>query len=147
MRDEDFRRRLEKLEAQVPRQPTAEEQVRVAVREVLFFAVAQYLGNPTEEESPMDAFARALGYAPGKEFRLARDSRDPDLLERWAKADTKLLATFGVSWEHKWDDIVDALQRMEAGLSEDYKDRLKGCVEDGLRRLRSRLYHKLRDSA
>jgi len=147
MRDEEFQRRLEKLEAQVPRQPTAEEQVRVVVREVLFFAVAHYLGNPTAEESPMDAFARALGYAPGKEFRLARDSKDPDLLERWAKAKTKLLATFGVSWKHKWDDIVDALQRMEAGLSEDYKRRLKRCIEDGLRSLRSRRYNKLRDSA
>ena len=33
----------------------------------------------------------------------------------------KLLAKFGVSWEHEWDEIVEAFQRMEAGFPEQYK--------------------------
>jgi len=36
-------------------------------------------------------------------------------------AKTKLLAKFGVSWEHERKEIAEALERMEAGLSEHYK--------------------------
>jgi hypothetical protein len=38
-------------------------------------------------------------------------------------ANSKLLAKFGVSWEHEWDAIVDAYNRMEAGFSESYETR------------------------
>jgi hypothetical protein len=136
MRDEKFQRRLEKLEAQVPRQPTAQEVATLRDRSILFFAVAYYLGNPTEEGSPMEAFARALGYAAGKEFRLAFDNRTSDFIERWAKAKTKLLATFGVSREDRPDVILDALERMEAGLCKDYKERLQSIISDYLRQHR-----------
>jgi hypothetical protein len=40
------------------------------------------------------------------------------------QATTKLLAKFGVSWEHEWDEILEAFNRMEAGFSERYR---AGC--------------------
>ena len=55
------------------------------------------------------------------EFRKACEANDADLSERMCLANSKLLAKFGVSWEHESDAIADAFKRMEAGFSEWYK--------------------------
>ena len=120
----DLQRRLQKLESQVPRQPTGQEKQRKIVQycqNFLMFVMAYYLGHPGPEEAPITAYGRALGYPNSHEFRKAWDGNDPDLYERDRLARIKLLEKFGVSWEHEWEEIVEAFQRMEAGLPEPYK--------------------------
>src|SRR5262245_10328347 len=102
-----LQRRLQKLESQVPRQPTEQEKID--------------LGDPTPEEAPIDGYMRALGYPTSHEFRKAWDANDPDLNERDRLAKIKLWAKFDVIWgEHEWVEIVEAVKRMEAGLPEQY---------------------------
>jgi hypothetical protein len=71
---------------------------------------------------------RALGYPNSYEFRKARDANDPDLYERDRLARIKLLAKFGVSWEHEWGEIVEAVERMDAGFPEPYKTLCRQAV-------------------
>jgi hypothetical protein len=89
------------------------------------FAMAYYLGDPRPEEAPITAYGRALGYPNSHEFQKAWDANDPDLYERDRLARIKLLAKFGVSREHESEEIVEALERMEAGLPEQYKARCR----------------------
>src|SRR5262249_76612 len=117
----DIERRLQKLESQLPRQPTEQEKIVASLQRFLFFAVAYYLGDPPPEEAPIDGYRRALGYPHRNEFRKARDANDPDLYKRDRLARIKLLAKFGVSWEHEWGKIVEAFKRMQAGFPERYK--------------------------
>src|SRR5262245_16683020 len=117
----DIERRLQKLESQLPRQPTEQERAMASLQRFLFFAVAYYLGDPTPEEAPIDGYMRALGYSHSYEFRKAWDANDADLQERVRLAKGKLLEKFGVSREHKSEEISEAFQRMEAGLPERYK--------------------------
>src|SRR5262245_41326922 len=103
-----LQRRLQKLESQVPRQPTEHEKIMERLQRFLFCAVAYYLGDPTPGGSVMEAYMRALGYPHSYEFRKAWDSNDPDLQERVRRAKTKLLEKFGVSCEHEGEEIIDA---------------------------------------
>jgi hypothetical protein len=77
------------------------------------------------------AYARALGYARQGEFIRAVEDDDPEYDEKWALTNHRLFAKFGA------DDAPDgsekrleALKRMEAGLSEDYKERLMQCFHN-----------------
>src|SRR5215510_9395628 len=117
----DIERRLQKLESQLPRQPTEQEKIVERLQRFLFFAVAYYLGDPTPEEAPIDGYMRALGYPHRNEFRKAWNAKDPDLFQRDRLARIKLLAKFGVSWDHQAEEISEAFQRMEAGFPERYK--------------------------
>jgi hypothetical protein len=117
----DIRRRLQKLEPQVPRQTTGLEKEAERLHLSLFYAVAYYLGDPRPEGSVAEAYARALRYPNAYEFRNALDANDEDFNRRWCEANDKLLAKFGVSWGHERDAFIDAFKRMEAGLSERYK--------------------------
>ena len=116
-----LQRRLQKLESQVPRQPTEQEKREKIVQRFLVCAVAYYLGDPTPDGSVAEAYRRALGYPHSYEFQKAWDANDPDFYERDRLARIKLLAKFGVSWEHEWEEIIEAFKRMEAGLPEQYK--------------------------
>jgi hypothetical protein len=117
----NLQRRLQKLESQVPRQPTGQERDVQSLQNFLVFAMAYYLGDPGPEEAPITAYGRALGYPNSHEFRKAWDGNDPDLYERDRLARVKLLEKFGVSWDHEREEIGEAFQRMEAGLPEPYK--------------------------
>jgi hypothetical protein len=117
----NLQRRLQKLESQVPRQPTEQEKKVQTCQNILMFAMAYYLGDLGPEEAPITAYGRALGYPNSHEFRKAWDGNDPDLYERDRLARIKLLEKFGVSWEHEREEINEAFQRMEAGLPEPYK--------------------------
>src|SRR5262245_46649606 len=117
----DIERRLRKLESQIPRQPTEQEQIVERLQRFLFYAVAYYLGDPTPGGSVMEAYGRALGYPNSNEFRKAWDAYDPDLQERMRLAKGKLLERFGVSVQHEWEEIIEACKRMHAGLPERYK--------------------------
>jgi hypothetical protein len=128
----DFQQRLAKLEWQAS-----------AWRDnLLLVAVAYYLGNPTEINLPMQAYARALGYPSTDEFGQARKKERSEVQARRTSAYKKLLAKFGVSQEYEWPAFIDALERMEAGLSDEYKGHLKWMIE---RQLRD--YDKPSDSA
>jgi len=117
----NLQRRLQKLESQVPRQPTGQERDVQSLQNFLVFAMAYYLGDPGPEEAPITAYGRALGYPNSHEFRKAWGGNDPDLYERDRLARVKLLEKFGVSWDHEREEIGEAFQRMEAGLPEPYK--------------------------
>jgi hypothetical protein len=58
-------RRIRKLESLLP--PLLSDDVSWMFG-VLWFAVAYYLGNPSPDEKPFAAFARALGYADRSEL-------------------------------------------------------------------------------
>jgi hypothetical protein len=117
----NLQRRLQKLESQVPRQPTGQERDVQSLQNFLVFAMAYYLGDPGPEEAPITAYGRALGYPNSHEFRKAWDGKDPDFQERVRLANTKLLEKFSVSLKPERGEIVDAFERMEAGFPEPYK--------------------------
>jgi hypothetical protein len=117
----DIGQRLEKLESRLPRRPTQEEKRSALFDRFLVYAIAFYLGDPTPEESVMEAYLRALAYRPGSVKLCTPEPPSADYGERVRQAKIKLLAKFGVSWEHDWDAIIDAFELMEAGFSEGYK--------------------------
>ena len=133
----DFQQRLAKLESQAS----------ARLSHLLLLAVAYYLGNPTEVDYPVEAFAHALGYPSTDEFKQALEKERSEVEARSDSAYEKLMAKFGVSQEDEWPAITDAQERMEAGLSDEYKDHLKRWIEWGLRELRSGDENKPRDSA
>ena len=63
-------RRIRRLESVLPPLLTDHESWMCGV---LWFAVAHYLGNPSPDEKPFAAFARALGYADQSELENAMD--------------------------------------------------------------------------
>ena len=132
----DFQQRLAKLEAQA----------RVRHDRLLMLGVAYYLGDPTEVDSPFEAYAHALGYPSWNELKQANEKERSEVEAREVSTYEKLMAKFGVSQEDEWP-AADALERIEAGLSDEYKDHLKGWIEWGLRELRSGDENKPRDSA
>jgi hypothetical protein len=48
--------------------------------------VAHYLGNPSPDEKPLSAFARALGYADQAELENAMEERNRDLADMISRA-------------------------------------------------------------
>jgi len=132
----DFQQRLAKLETQAS----------VRRDQLLLLAIAYYLGNPTEVDSQFEAYAHALGYPSWNELKQAHEKESSEVLARGTSANEKLLAKFGVSQEDEWP-AADALERIEAGLSDEYKNHLKEWIESALRELRSGDENKPRDSA
>jgi hypothetical protein len=88
------------------------------VKDLMYFAIAQYLGNPQEGESLRQAFGRAIGLAPFELWRPFEKLYDDD---RYWDAWRRLIEKFG-----KTDDVFD---RIESGLSDDIKERWR-CVQD-----------------
>ena len=133
----DFQQRLAKLESQAS----------ARLSHLLLLAIAYYLGNPTEVDYPVEAFAHALGYPSTDEFKQALEKERSEVEARSDSAYEKLMAKFGVSQKYEWPAVIDALERMEAGLSDEYKNHLKRMIESALRELRSRDYDKRRNCA
>jgi hypothetical protein len=119
----DIRKRIQKLESQIPPQPNKQDEAIQYLHRLLFFSIAHYLGNPTEDEAAFSAYGRALGYASSFELREAMLANDPDFRERNAVARRQLLAKFGVSLDDNRDALLEAFERMERGFSESYKRR------------------------
>jgi hypothetical protein len=71
-------RRIRRLESVLP--PLLTDDVSWMFG-VLWFAVAHYLGNPSSDEKPFAAFARALGYADQSELENALEDRYRDLAD------------------------------------------------------------------
>ena len=152
-------RKIRKLESVLP--PLLSDDVSWMFG-VLWFAVAYYLGNPSPDEKPFAAFARALGYADRSELESVMEDRNRDLAERLsslfgpngpAPAKDSVRAKFGTV--DRYRDLSDrlyraeeracnrfgirtasleysdekgfseALNRMEAGLPQSYRDQLK----------------------
>jgi len=86
------------------------------------FAISYYLGDPQTDEPPIAAYARALGFeGPAQLLKTP-----PEMIaQRESTALDRLLAQFGVSWNDEWDALADAFERMAAGLSESYTQRLR----------------------
>jgi hypothetical protein len=57
--------------------------------------------------------------------------KDPDFQEKYALANRKLFAKFGVDLDTSdGKETVEALKRMDAGLSENYRSRLLSIYRD-----------------
>jgi hypothetical protein len=158
-----LQRRIRRLESVLPPLLTDYESWMFGV---LWFAVGYYLGNPSRDEKPFAAFARALGYADQSELENALEARnryladeirsvlemnqngpvplakdrartrfDPvdysrDLSNKLYEAEERVLTRFGIdtpSLDSGADQkrLLEALNRMEAGLPQSYKDQLK----------------------
>jgi len=77
-------------------------------------------GNPGRPRGSKNRMTRLLEeLVAGEGEKLTQT----DLYERDRLARIKLFAKFGVSREHKSEEIAEALERMEAGLPERYKAR------------------------
>ena len=122
----ELQKRLRKLELIMPRQP---DEYMCWACALEWFAVAYYLGDPSPDEAPFAAFARALGYAGERELNKSMTYRPHALVRSFLAAKNKLLAKFGVSGtSHQAIALWQALKRMEAGLPNSYKDRLKAVL-------------------
>ena len=118
----DFQQRLAKLESQA----------NVRRTQLLLLAIAYYLGNPTEVDHPIEAYVHALGYPSTDEFKQALEKERSEVEARAKSAYEKLMAKFGVSSMYEWPAIV-ALEPIEAGLSDEYKNHLKRMIREGLK--------------
>jgi hypothetical protein len=118
----DLQKRLQKLEAQMACRP--EPKAIYFYRLFLVIAIKQYLRNPESYETPLHAYEMTLRFATQSEFKNAVKGKDPILDERSAQVASRLLAEFGVSLDDKSDVLAEAFERMEAGLSERYKEAL-----------------------
>ena len=121
----DLRKRIKKLQSQIPPQPSEQDITGQGLQRFLVFAIAYYLGEPTEEDTIASACARGLGYARPFEFRNALERNDAGLSERYALANTRLFAKFGVSTDDDGDAIWEAFDRMACGLPQSYKQKLR----------------------
>ncbi len=93
---------------------------------LLWFAVAYYLGNPSRQEKPFAAYARALGYANQSEFESALAGNDRELKKRLVAAEVKLYEKFDCNLKSSdWNKTKEALKRMLAGLPKLYKDQIE----------------------
>jgi hypothetical protein len=125
----DLRKRIKKLESEASQEPN-KERVSPFVNLRLMLAVGYYIGNYAPRlDSPAAACARALRYENTSEFLNIlqgheNESAILDFNERGRLANQQVLYKFGVSWDDEPDAIAAAVERMEAGYSEEYKRRV-----------------------
>ena len=115
-------KRLQKLESRMPNRPTELDRSYSSAFRML--VIGYYLGDPRPEESYLEAHARALGYANSREALNAVNANPADFHERHERANTQILAKFGVSRNDNPAVLTEALDRMKNGLSEPYRRQL-----------------------
>jgi hypothetical protein len=125
----DLEKRLRKLESRLPPEESEEEKIERALFLFLMDAIGYYLGDPKPNEPPVAGFSRALGYEQREFLKIlkpiASGGKDPDYDQKYALANRKLFAKFGVDLDTSdWKETVEALTRMHAGLPESRKERL-----------------------
>jgi hypothetical protein len=124
----DLGRRIRKLESSLP--PLLTDDVS-RMAGLLWFAIAHYLGDPSPDERPFAAYARALGYADESELNRALAFKYREVWNRVSSAEHKVCTKFGIdvpSLEYSDSDgakLCSALDRMKAGLPRAYKDQLE----------------------
>ncbi len=112
-------KRLRKVETTLHCEP---DEFADYVCALLWFAVAYYVGNPSRDEKPFAAYARALGYASESELNSSLEDNDLELRKRFVAAEVKLWAKVDWSESSDWKKTLD---RIEAGLPKSYKDQIK----------------------
>jgi hypothetical protein len=126
MKIRHLEKRLRKVESTLRCEPNELFDFAFAL---VWFAVAYYLGNPSQNEKPFAAYARALGYPSETELNRALENKDRDLLERFVTAENKLFAKFGCTrGSDDWDKFREALGRMQTGLPKSYSDQIVRMV-------------------
>jgi hypothetical protein len=91
---------------------------------LLWFAVAYHVGNPSRDEKPFAAYARALGYASEAELNRALENKDRELLMRVLRAEVEVFTKF----DYKSADLGEVLRRMQADLPKSYVDQFTTVV-------------------
>src|SRR5580700_10120912 len=132
MSDASLEKRLRKLKmALAHRQFDREIKRRVFTKYVEGFEmnlmrslIGHYLADP-QLSDPIAAYARVLGYNGFHEFNNAVEENPAEVEERQSLAVRKLLAKFDVDDDAEWDTVIDALERMEAGLPKSYRKKLR----------------------
>jgi hypothetical protein len=119
MKIRHLEKRLRKVESTLRCKRDVQLDIIAAMR---WFAVAYYLGNPSRDEKPFAAYARALGYASESELNRALENKDRDLLKRVVTADVKLYEKFDCTLESDETKFREALERMLSGLPGSYVD-------------------------
>jgi hypothetical protein len=127
MKIRHLEKRLRTVEATLRCEPNVDGDLRCAL---LWFGVAYYLGDPSGDEKPFVAYARALGYAGESELNRALENKDRDLQRRVMAAEIKLLAKF--DWIPGRDEIkfLEALRRMKTGLPESYIKQILSVIAE-----------------
>jgi hypothetical protein len=126
----DLDKRLRKLESRLPPEQSEEEKSKRALVLFLMNAVGYYFGDPKPSEPLVAAYARALGYEHEGKLRdalkkKASGGNDPEFDEKYARANRKLFAKFGMNPKTGGGrKFSDAVKLMDAGLPEWYKERL-----------------------
>jgi hypothetical protein len=125
----DLDKRLRKLESRLPPERSEEEEFKSEFQSLLMYAVGYYFGDPKPDEPPVAAFARALGYEHRELLdalkKKASGGNDPEFDEKYARANRRLFAKFGVNPKAAGGrEFSEARKRIYAGLSESYKKRL-----------------------
>jgi hypothetical protein len=124
----NLEKRLQHLESRIPRPPASGDNMGLRVSTFLMVAAAYYFGDPAPDDPLITPLARALGYADPFEFQKAAENERSDFAEKGALAIAKVLAKFGVSADSAPQAIANAFDRMAAGMSASFKQRLKSIA-------------------
>jgi hypothetical protein len=122
MKMRQLERRVRKVESTLGCEP---QPMLDLVFALLWFGVAYYLGNPSGDEKPFAAYARALGYASESELNRAIEGKSLELLERFVAAEIKLYAKFDFDIESgDWDGEKQVWRLIFAGLPKSYRNHI-----------------------
>jgi hypothetical protein len=128
MKMHQLERRVRKVESilRCEPQPTAD-----LLFALLWIGVAYYLGNPSRDERPFAAYARALGYANESELNSAIEGKSRELPKRFLTAEEKLYAKFGFDdRSDDWGRLTEFLKRIRAGLPKSYQKHIARVLEE-----------------
>jgi hypothetical protein len=127
-------KRLRKLESSQAAELDNEKEFDPLFQLFLLAAFGYYFGDPKPTESPNAATARALGYDDdGQCTQAGRQDTEPELYVKYARANCKLFAKFGVDLANaSGGETADAAKRIYAGLPVSYRTdtRLKPMHDD-----------------
>jgi hypothetical protein len=145
----DLGRRIRKLESSLP--PLITDGVS-RIFALLWFAIAYYFGKPLPDEKPFAAYVRALGYGDRDELNHAMLRNYREVANRISSAEYRVCEEFGIHIpsleESDSESFSKALERMEAGLPQSYKNQLKTLSTGGndlvLKRIGGDLFSYLR---
>ena len=121
--------RIERLEAKIPKPPSEGYLDRQIVLLKRFYLIAHWLGPADPNGSPVQDYARALGYSSSHELERAEERNDPDLEARLTQAVSKLYGLQGARPDDPPDDKCRALNALLAGLSDYYRRRMHDSID------------------
>jgi hypothetical protein len=128
MKIRQLERRVRKLESTLKCEPN---RLLDIVSALPWFGVGYYLGNPSRDEKPFAAYARALGYPNESELNSAIEGKARELLHRVVIAEEKLFAKFDSDFPSRdWERQKEVLTRMLSGLPKSYRNHIARVLNE-----------------